>query len=58
MTITISKGADKATIENALAQLQKQTETKNGVDTRKYCGVIELKENPLLMQKQLRDEWE
>jgi hypothetical protein len=29
-----------------------------GVDTRKYCGVIKLKKDPLAIQKGLRDEWE
>jgi hypothetical protein len=29
-----------------------------GVDTRKYCGVIKLKKDPLVIQKELRDEWE
>lgn len=29
-----------------------------GVDTKKYCGVIKLTENPLVIQKELRDEWE
>lgn len=29
-----------------------------GVDTKKYCGVLKLKDDPLVMQKRLRDEWE
>ena len=28
-----------------------------GVDTLKYCGVLKLKEDPLTIQKKLRDEW-
>ncbi len=28
-----------------------------GVNTMKYCGVIKLKEDPLAIQKRLRDEW-
>lgn len=31
---------------------------KPGVDTKKYCGVIRLSEDPRQIQKQLRDEWE
>ena len=31
---------------------------KKGVDTRKHCGVIRLKEDPLTLQKRMRDEWE
>lgn len=29
-----------------------------GVDTLKYCGVLKLKENPLEIQKKLRNEWQ
>lgn len=28
-----------------------------GVDTLKYCGKIKLKEDPLDIQKKLRNEW-
>jgi hypothetical protein len=28
------------------------------VDTKKYCGVIRLREDPLEMQQKMRDEWE
>ena len=29
-----------------------------GVDTLKYCGTIKLKEDPLVIQKKLRNEWQ
>lgn len=29
-----------------------------GVDTKKYCGMIRLAEDPRQIQKKLRDEWE
>jgi len=29
-----------------------------GVDTKKYCGVLKLKDDPLAFQKKRRDEWE
>jgi hypothetical protein len=32
--------------------------TSKGVDTRKYCGVIKLKKDPLIIQKDLRSEWD
>ena len=32
--------------------------SSKGVDTRKYCGVIKLSKDPLIIQKELRDEWE
>ncbi len=28
-----------------------------GVDIKKYSGKIKLKEDPLIMQKKMRDEW-
>ncbi len=31
---------------------------QKGVDTHKYCGVIKLSKDPLIIQKELRDEWE
>lgn len=31
--------------------------SSKGVDTHKYCGVIKLKKDPLVIQKELRDEW-
>lgn len=29
-----------------------------GVDTTRFCGVIKLAKDPLVIQKELRDEWE
>ena len=28
------------------------------VDTKKFCGILKLKEDPLAIQKKLRDEWQ
>jgi hypothetical protein len=54
MVTIIKKGTDKILIDKLL---NKALKTK-GVDTKKYCGVISLKENPLVIQKRMRDEWE
>ncbi|WP_185154396.1 hypothetical protein [Fulvivirga sp. M361] len=54
MVTVIKKGTDKEIIDKLLKEALK---TK-GVDTHKYCGVIKLKEDPLVIQKRLRDEWE
>ena len=43
--------------KKARATLNKALQ-KEGVDTRKHCGVIRLKEDPLTIQKRMRDEWE
>lgn len=54
MVTVIKKGDTKEKINKLIT---KAIQTK-GVNTKKYCGVIKLKEDPLLIQKKLRDEWE
>ena len=29
-----------------------------GIKTKKYCGKIELEQDPVMIQKELRNEWE
>jgi len=53
MVIVIQQGTSKEKLELLL----KKFKTKKGENTKKYCGVIKLKESPLLIQKQLRDDW-
>jgi hypothetical protein len=53
MVIVIEQG----TTQEKLEILLKKLKIKKGVDTKKYCGVIHLKESPLQIQKKLRDEW-
>lgn len=31
---------------------------EKGADTKKFCGVLKLKADPLAIQKQLRNEWQ
>lgn len=38
-------------------QLDKALKSE-GVNTHKHCGVIKLGQDPLAIQRQLRDEWE
>ncbi len=54
MVTVIKKGLDKYKVAE---KIESALQTK-GVDTLKYCGVIKLNEDPLLIQKRLRDEWE
>lgn len=54
MVTVIKKGASKTSIKLLVKKTQKVT----GIDALKYCGVIRLKEHPVLIQKRLRDEWE
>ena len=53
MVLVLKKGATKKEMENITKKLQKSL----GVNTKKYCGTIKLKEDPLSIQKQMRDEW-
>ena len=53
MVLVLKKGATK----KEMLTLEKKLEKPRGIDTRKYCGVIKLKNDPLEIQKQMRDEW-
>jgi hypothetical protein len=57
MVLVLKKGASKKDIE-ALRKKLERRRTSKGVDTKKYCGVIKLKEDPLVIQKKMRDEWQ
>ncbi|MDQ2719052.1 MAG: hypothetical protein M3Z26_04725 [Bacteroidota bacterium] len=53
MSVTENKKLKKRIIK-----IRKTKNLKNeGVDTSKYCGILKLKEDPLIIQKKLRDEW-
>ncbi|MCD4692474.1 MAG: hypothetical protein K8R79_06150 [Calditrichales bacterium] len=51
-TITIKKADRQQTYTRKLKQL-----TIQGLDLRKYCGKLKIKEYPLEIQKRLKDEW-
>lgn len=57
MAVIIKKSDSKETLDKLLTKLQSKR-NKKGVDTSKYCGVINLKEDPLEIQRKLRDEWD
>jgi hypothetical protein len=54
MIFILKKGASKKQMDEIHEKLQ----MTKGVNTKKYCGTIKLKEDPLVIQKQMRDEWE
>ena len=56
MVTVIKKGSDKESFDQVLKELN-QKENK-GFNAKRFCGVIQFKEDPLLIQKRLRDEWE
>ncbi len=57
MILVLKKGATKQEIEQINKKLE-QMPLRKKLEAKKYCGVIKLKEDPLLNQKKLRDEWE
>ncbi len=57
MVLVLNKGASKKDIALINKKLSNMPIRKK-LDAKKYCGVIKLKEDPLIIQKRLRDEWE
>jgi hypothetical protein len=57
MVTVIKRGSTKEQIKAEL-DLHDKKKKKKGVDLDKYCGSITLKEDPLKLQKQWRNEWE
>ena len=55
MVTTIKKGTSREKIRLAL---KKRTVKIKGPDLRKYFGSISLQEDPIIVQRKLRDEWE
>lgn len=56
MVTTLKRGASEKSIQNALDKLYQNIQSK-GVNVKKYCGIIQLKEDPLSYQKRVRSEW-
>ena len=55
MVTTIKKGTSPEKIKLAL---KKRTVKSKRPDLKKYCGSISLEEDPMEIQKKLRNEWE
>jgi hypothetical protein len=54
MVLVLKKGADKKEMES----ISEKINVSKGVNTKKYSGTIKLPEDPLVIQKKMRDEWE
>jgi hypothetical protein len=54
MVTIIKKGTKKEDFDRKLSGLKNMKR----FDAHKYCGIIKLKEDPLAIQKSMRDEWE
>ena len=57
MVLVLRKGATKTEIDTLNKRLS-QLPARKKLDAKKYCGVIKLREDPLAIQKKLRDEWD
>ncbi len=57
MITVIKKGYKKHSILKLLKELKQKAYNK-GFDAYKYCGAIQIAEDPLEIQKRMRDEWE
>ena len=57
MVLVLKKDASTEEINSIREKLGKKHKA-TGVDTKKFCGTIKLKEDPMSIQKKLRDEWE
>lgn len=57
MVTIIKRGSTKEEI-NAKLELLNTGKSQKGIDLNKFCGSIKLKEDPLELQKQWRNEWE
>jgi len=57
MVLVLKKGATKKDIEKIEKALYKE-KSSGGFNAKKYNGIMNLNEDPLTIQKNLRDEWE
>jgi hypothetical protein len=55
MVLILKKGASKGEVDEIRKQLVYLP--VRGVNTKKFCGSIKLKEDALLIQKKMRNEW-
>ena len=55
MVLVLKEGATKKEMDDISEKLSKKIKVIKGVDTKKFCGVIKLKEDPLAIQKKMRD---
>ena len=55
MVTIIKKEMQRKEIHSLLTE--KRSKKKKGIDLNKYCGAIDLKEDPLRLQKKWRNEW-
>ncbi len=55
MTIILKKGIPFDKVDE---QIKTAKSTQKKPDMKKYAGTIKLKEDPMVIQKRMRDEWD
>jgi hypothetical protein len=56
MVAILKSGESKKNMQKLMEQLSKKKSSKS-FDAKKFCGVLKLKKDPLVLQKELRNEW-
>jgi len=54
MVFVINKKTSKKALEKLFSGKKRK---KGGFDAKIFCGTVQFKKSPLLIQKQLRNEW-
>jgi hypothetical protein len=57
MIAEIKHGSNLSEIKKLLSRIATR-KPKKGLDAKKYCGILNQREHPLVIQKKMRDEWE
>lgn len=58
MVVVLKKGATKEEIEALKKKLVARKPKKQGITAAEFSGVLKLTEDPLGIQRRLRDEWD
>jgi hypothetical protein len=56
VVLVLKKDATEKEMQLIRKKLHKKSD-KPGVNLKKYAGTVKFKEDPLVIQKKLRDEW-
>jgi len=56
-SIDTEKDATEKEIQAIREKLHKKPSKKTGINLDKYSGILKLKEDPLVIQTKMRDEW-
>lgn len=57
MVTVLKKGTTKKSILSLMKKMLAETKSK-GINANKYCGVLNLSQDALFIQRSLRNEWE